>query len=443
MNWTKYLPATIRGKIEHRPNLLKILINAGWLFFDRILRMGMGLVVGVWVARYLGADQFGLLNYAYAIVALFSAIATLGLNNIVVRDIVNHSAEEKNTLGTAFFLQLIGGFLGFFLATVTVWFLRPDDSNVLSTVAIIAFSLVFKSTDVVRYWFEAKVQSKYVVWVENIAFVVFSLVKVFLILSGAPFIYFVWVVFAESFMVAALLLMVYASKNNSPFNWRFHYVRAKSLLLDSWPLILSGLATMLYMRIDQVMLGQMLGDKSVGLYSAAARISEVWYFIPMALVSSVFPGIVKLKKDNEGLYFSRLQKLYDFLIPLAIFVAVVISFFSGFIMEKLYGGGYSGAESILSIQVWAGVFVTMGVARGPWVIAEGLQRYTYRYIGIAMVVNIVGNSLLIPMYGPTGAAISSIMAQATTAMVAPCLFKETRVSVRMFLKSINIFKRFI
>lgn len=435
--WLRFLPASLRARIEHRSNLLKILNNTGWLFFDKVLRMGMGLLVGVWVARYLGPEKFGLFNYATAIVALFTAVATLGLNNIVVRDLVKNPENASTTMGTAFLLQLVGGVLAFILALIAVTVMRPDDTTARVIVAIFGFAMVFKATDVVRYWFESKVQSKYTVLVENAVFLVFAAIKVILVLTAAPLITFVWIVLAEAALVALLLLAVYMQQGHALRSWRYQYIRAKSLLSDSWPLILSGLAAMVYMRTDQIMLGQILGDDAVGVYSAAARISEVWYFIPISIVSSVFPEIVRLKATNEALYLSRLQTLYDAMIALAVFMAIIVTLLSPTIINILYGENYSNSASILSIQIWAGVFVTMGISRGPWVIAEGLQGYTYRYIALAMAVNIACNTMLIPQYGPIGASISSVIAQATTAIIAPSLFSRTRVSVKMLLKSTN------
>lgn len=438
--WIRYLPAPLRAKIEHRPNLQKILGNTGWLFADKILRMGMGLLVGVWVARYLGPEQFGLFNYATAIVALFTAIATLGLNNIVVRDLVKHPEDADATLGTACMLQLIGGILATGAAVVAVSLMRPDDVTFRLMVAIVGSAMVFKASDVIRYWFEARVQSKYTVWLENAGFLVFAAVKVVLILAKAPLLAFVWVVLAEAALVAVLLLFVYTQQGNRLSTWRYHYAHAKSLLQDSWPLILSGLATMLYMRLDQIMLGQMLGDAAVGVYSAASRISEIWYFIPIAIVNSVLPGIIRLKSIDQKKYIQKIQKLYDLLIGFSILVAITITFLAPFIIHILYGRNYSESATILSIQIWAGVFVTMGVARGPWVISEHLQKYTYRYIGLAMLVNVISNIILIPKFGPIGASISSIAAQATTALIAPSFFKSTRVSVGMLLKSLNPYR---
>ena len=426
--WLQYLPAFVREKIEHRPNVLKVLSNTGWLFFDKILRMGVGLLVGVWIARYLGPEQFGLLNFAMAIIGLFTAIATLGLNNIVVRDLVLLKSPKliSETLGTAFVLQVIGGGLACAIAVVAVIVMKPEDSLVRLIVTILGSSMVFKATEVIKYWFEAAIQSKYTVWVEVSAFLVFAAVKVGLILNAAPLIYFVWAMFLEAALVAILLMAFYISQGAKLTDWIFRLSRVKSLMHDAWPLILSGLAAMLYMRIDQIMLGQMLGDKSVGVYSAALRLSEVWYFIPIAIAGSVFPSIVEARERDIGLYYSRLKKLFDLMVLMAIAIALPISFSAGMIIRLLYGDGYNESANILVIHVWTGLFVFLGVASSRWFIAEGLQTYTFYRTLAGCLVNVVLNYFWIPLYGAAGAAWASVIAQAVASVFFNAVNLKTR-----------------
>jgi O-antigen/teichoic acid export membrane protein len=435
--WLRFLPASIRNRIQDSQNVQKIIGNVGWLFFDKVLRMGVGLFVGVWVARYLGPERFGIMSYGIAFVGLFSAIGTLGLNGIVVRDLVRNPADKDATLGTAFVLQTLGGLVGTILALVSIEYAKPDDEVLKIIVLILGTAMVFRASDIVKYWFESKVQSKVVVWIENGVFLFMTLVKVFLILNSESLLAFVYVFLVESFLVSSWLFYAYVADGQKIRNLRWQYQRACELLSDSWPLILSGLAVMMYMRIDQIMLGGMLSSEKVGIYAAAARISEVWYFFPTVIVNSLFPSIVDLKKRNDPRYLPTIQLLYDYLISVSLLVALVMTFMSPWVVRSLYGDGYAEAGQVLSIQIWAGVFVTMGIARGPWVLSEGLQRYTHRYIIIALIVNLVANYVLIPIYGLVGAAIGSVMAQATTAVIAPCLFKETRPAVKMFATSLN------
>lgn len=436
--WLKLIPAPLRARIEHRPELQKALTNTGWLFGDQILRMGVGLLVGVWIARYLGPEQFGLLSYAIAFVSLFGAIASLGLNGIIVRDLVKEPDDANTMLGTAFVLQFIGGFLAFGLAIVVIGFARPDDSSAKLMIAVLGFVMVFKSTEVVKYWFESQVQSKYTIWIENGVFLLFAIVKVALILGQASLMAFVWAAFVEGVLVAAGLLGIYAWRGGYLSNWRPHYNRAKTLLKDSWPLILSGMAIMVYMRIDQIMLGQMLGDEAVGIYSAAVRISEVWYFIPTAIVASVFPSIIEARKQSESLYYQQLQKLYDLMVLLALAVAVPMTFLSDWIIELLFGGAYGQAGNVLAIHIWSGLFVFLSVASGKWFVVENLTMLALKRNLYGAALNVILNLVFIPKWGMQGAAMATLISYSVAAYFSDFLLLRTRVVFFQKTKSIAV-----
>lgn len=259
-------PTFVQRRIAHRPNLIKIVDNIGWLFFDKLLRMGVGLLVGVWIARYLGPEQFGLLSFATAFISLFGAIAALGLQRIVVRDIVRNPDCARETLGTAALMQLIGGLLSYLLILVAIAYLRPDDAIVRTIVAILGSMMLLRTSDISVFWFESQVQSKYTVWVQNSVFLVFAAIKVMLILQQAPLIAFVWASLVEAVVAAIILLGAMSQRGPSLAKLRVSAKRAKSLLKDSWPLIFSSIAVSIYAKIDQIMLGEMIGDKAVGIY---------------------------------------------------------------------------------------------------------------------------------------------------------------------------------
>ena len=433
--WLRYLPASLRSRIERRPNLLKILTNVAWLSGDKIVRIGIGLLVGVWVARYLGPQQFGLLSFSMAFVSLFGAIATLGLQGIVVRDIVKTPISASETLGTSFALLLVGGMVSCVLLILIIGILRTDDWLARTTIAILGPTLVLKASESVRYWFESQVQSKYAVWVENAVLLAIASIKIGLILSGAPFILFVWIVLAEALAVAILLFAVYEWTGGRLSAWRPSYDRAKALLKDSWPLILAGLAVMVYMRIDQIMLGQMLDDEAVGIYTVAVRVSELWYFVPMTIVASVFPALVEAKKTSEALYIERLQKLYDLLVKLALAVAIPMTFLSNATVVLLFGQEYAEAGKILAIHIWTALFVFLGVASGKWFLVENRSLLAFQRVFVGMLVNIAVNFMLIPRYGGIGAAVATLLSQAVAALLIDAVHKDTRPMFRMKLKA--------
>jgi PST family polysaccharide transporter len=306
--------------------------------------------------------------------------------------------------------------------------------------------MLFKASEVTAYWFESQVLSKYIVWVQNSVFLVFSAIKVALILSHATLISFAWATMAEALAVALLMCLVFRRCGQRLRQLRVRLLRATTLLKDSWPLMLSGIAIVIYMKIDQIMLGQMVGDEAVGIYSAATRISEVWYFIPMAIVASVFPSILEVKKRSEEQYYARLQKLYDLMVVVSVAVALPMTFLSTPVVVLLFGDAYLAAGTVLALHIWAAVFVFLGVASCKWFLAENRQLLSLQRTVLGAVVNVGLNLWLIPVHGAIGAALATIFSYAIAAFFADLLQKETRRMFSMKVSAMNplaIYKRYI
>jgi len=434
--WLRYLPASLRNRVEHRSNLQAILSNTGWLFADKVLRMGVGLFVGVWIARYLGPEQFGLLNFATAFVALFGAFATLGLDSIVVRELVKNPDRQHELLGTAFVLKLIGAVLALLLAIIAIALMRTDEQLTLWLVALSAAGFIFQSVNVIDFYFQAKVQSKYTVYAANAAFILVTIVKVVLLVSAAPLIAFAWVGLGEVALTSFFLVVAYRANHHNLHEWCYSLNVARELVSYSWPLILSGLAIMIYMRIDQIMIGQMLGDEQVGLFSAAVKISEVWYFIPLAVATSVFPAVIATKKQSETLYIQRLQKLFDLMVILALVLAIPLTLLSDWVVVFLFGETYQNASLVLAIHVWGGVFVFLGVASSHWFLAENLQSLSFYRTLFGAILNVCANFILIPAFGIAGAAVSTLLSQSGASYFFDFSNKKTRGMFWMKTKSI-------
>ena len=411
------------------------------MFAEQLLRMVAGLLVGIWVARYLGPEQFGVFSYAIAFASLFSSIAKLGLDGIVVRDLVREPDQRDLYLGTAFWLKLGGAFvmLG---AVALATQLTSSDRTTNLYILIIASGAIFQSFEVVAFYFQSRVLSKFVSICKMTQLLISSLLKLYFILTGADLICFVLVTLVDQMTLALSLYMAYRYQKLGGFYRHFDMTIVKQFLRDSWPLIFSGLVIMIYMRIDQIMIKEMLGEREVGLYSAAVRISELWYFIPSIITSSLFPSIINAKKISEKLYYTRLQRLYTLMVWLAIAIALPVTFWSDWLVILLYGEAYREAGFVLMIHVWAGVFVFLGVASESWLISENLQRISFYRAFLGAGINVILNLVLIPIYGLIGAAIATVIAQAMAVFVFDSLSKKTRIVFFMKLNTLNIVKIF-
>jgi len=429
------LTSKIKNLRQHN-GFMKYFRNTSWLFAEKILRMVVGLFVRVWVIRYLGPEKFGLLSYAQSFVGLFAAIATLGLDGIVVRELVKHPEKESEIVGTAFLLKVMGAIGVLAILAIAVNFTSNNHfTNIL--IFIIVSATIFQSFNVIDFYFQSKVLSKYVVYANIISLFLSSMVKIALILYKAPLIAFAWVVLFDSFVLSCGY--IYFFLKHSIFNIKnltFKRETAVSLLRDSWPLILSDMVVAVYMKIDQVMIKEMMDAGAVGQYAAAVRISEAWYFIPMVIASSLFPAIINAKKVSEELYYARLQKLYDLMVWMAIAIALPMTFLSNWIVNLLYGSAYNQSGSVLMIHIWAGVFVFLGVASSKWFLSENLQKYSFYRTLAGAIINIILNYILIPKYGIYGAAFATLVSQA----VASYLFNITNKKLRYtFLLQTNAF----
>lgn len=410
MNTVFALPGLIARQLDGHPTLQKVIKNTGWLFAERILRMVVGLFVGSWVTRYLGPEQFGLYTYSASFVALFVPIAALGLDNIVMREVVRDPSRRDEILGTAFFLKLGSGVLVLLATIGGMFFLRPQDSRTLWLAGIIATGMLFRSLDVIDFLFRSHVQVRHVVYWRSMAFLIIALVKVVLILAKADLVTFAWVSLAEMALGAVGLCMAYRMNGYTLSSWRWSGGCAKDLLRDSWPLVFSGVLIMVYMRIDQIMLNDMVGPGAVGVYAAAVQLAEVWYIVPMAIVSSALPAIIEARAVSETLFYARLQTLYRSMAFLGYLVAIPVTLFARDVVALLYGEAFSAAGPMLALLVWAGIFTNLGVARSSFLTTMNWPKLHLATTLMGGLINVGLNFVLIPKYHGMGAVIASIAA---------------------------------
>lgn len=419
--------------------LQKIISNIGWLFGDRILRLGVNLIITAWVARYLQPGQFGLFSYALAFVALVGIFATLsGLDQIVMREIIRDESAKNELIGTAFLLRFGGALISILLSYLAILLFRPNDPLVQLLVIIVSTSLLVESFNVIDLWFQRQVQSRYTVIARNVAFVVMTAVRIILVTQKAPLVAFVCAYVLENTLGAIGLIIAYRANGQSILKWRVSITRAIYLLKECWPLVLSGLAILVYLRIDQVMLGQLADDRAVGIYSVVIRMSEVWYFIPTAIISSVTPSVLETREVSQEHFYGKLQKIFNLMAILAFAIAIPMTFLSTFIVTLIFGQGYAAAGNVLSIHIWAALFVFFGWTKGMWIVAEGETVFALVSTVCGAMMNILLNFWLIPKYQEKGAAIATVLSYGLTDYVFCFIYPPARKLAKIMTKAIML-----
>ena len=415
--------------------------NTSWLLGERALRLTVSLFIGIYVVRYLGPERFGLLSYTLSFVWLFSSLASFGLDDILVRELVKCPEQRNNLLGTVFWLKVCGTLvMGTAIALVLKF--KVEDQQTYWMIALISFGFLFQATNVVDFYFQSQVQSKFAVRAQAIQLILTSLFKIYLVWNQAELIWFAFALMLDQAVVAVLFLLVYHWKIEwFPF-FSFTWTQAKKLMRDAWPLIFAGMVVSVYMKIDQVMLKEMLDVKAVGVYAAAVKLCEAWYLLPTAVMASLFPAVIKARKNSETLYEERVQKLYDLMIWGSVAVALPTTLLADWVILTLYGSDFQEAADVLRIYIWAGVFVSLGVASSKWLVAENLQSYLFYITSLGTVLNISCNFWLIPIYGIKGAALATIISYSTVAYFSLGCFRKTRKTFWTATSSLNVYLAF-
>lgn len=403
------LKAKIIGVMRHT-GFQRYFKNTSWLMLERLLRIMSGLIVGIWVARYLGPHKYGLFSYALAFTAIFGAVAKLGLDGLLVRELVGDYEKRDVYLGTAFWLKVVGAFVAMGLMAIIVPF-TSNDPTTNSYIFIIAVGLIFQSFGVIEFYFQSQVLARLVTFCKVSQLALSAVIKIYLLVNDADLIWFVLVTVFDSVSLALCYIVAYYLRKNPPFYMYFDFGTATRLLKDSWPLIFASIVIIIYMRIDQIMIKAILDEHEVGIYSAAVRLSEAFYFLPVLITASVFPAILNARKTCEGLYKSRLQRLYTFMVWTAIAIALPVTILSEHIVILTFGKEYQESGVVLMIHSWAAIFVFLGVTFDKYLLAENLTKIAFQRTLLGAICNVLLNLWLIPVYGVEGAAWATLISQ--------------------------------
>ncbi len=413
----------------------KYFFNTSWMFLEKIIRNIAALFVGSYVARYLGPSNYGLLNYASSCVFLFSILAHLNLEPILVRELFKGEHKREELLGTAAGLRTLGAFFAFLLILFFLQFSKQDPlANIL--VLIISAGLFFQPFNVIDSYYQAEVTARRVAIAQLIQISIIAIIKIILVLNKAPLINFAIVTVLESMILAAALIITYMTTNKySLKKWCFNTKIAWQLLKSAFPLISAGIAVLLYMRLDQIMIKLMLGNQALGNYSAAISLCECWYFIPMVISNSVFPAILNAKQKNTALYHARIQRLHALMVKIGLFIIIVTIIFGEQFMLLLFGHEFEGGL-ILKVYIGGIIFSFLGVASGKWLLAENYNKIIFYRTLSGLITNVALNLLLIPRLGILGAAFAAVLTMFVVSYFYDLFHRETWISFKMKSKAL-------
>ncbi len=413
----------------------KYISNLNWSFLERVIHIVNVLIVGVLLARYLGPERLGVLTYVQSYIAIFGFLVGLGLDNVAIREIVKYPKKSGEIVGTSLGLMLITFFVVILLVNITSnEFENTEEINLL--IAILSLGMISHVFAIFVYYARAKVNIKSISVTVILSEIVLLIVKIILIEIKAPLLYFVIIDTLNILILSICYTIIYRKSNDSYKSLSFSIPFAKKILKDSWPLMLSSGMIILYMRVDQIMIKEMLTFSELGSYAVSVRISESWYFLPMIITSTLFPMIITAKELGEDEYKLRMNQLFSVTIWIAILMCLVILIYSENIIFILFGEEFSMASEVLQIQAFAGIFVAMGYVNGKWMVAENYTKLSLLRNIYGLIINVVLNLALIPLYGIKGAAISTLVSVLFSSNLLLLFFKSTKEIFIMQNKSI-------
>ena len=409
----------------------RVLSNISWILAGRIFYMALNFIVGLLSARYLGPSSYGLIGYAAAYTTFFTSICSLGIDSIIVKELIDNKKKEGTILGTSITLKLISSTLSL-LTIIGISFIVDHGEPITRMVVFLySMSLLFQTFETIKYWFQSKLQSKYSELTVTVGYVIMSIYKVFLLLTGKNVKWFALSNTIEYISVAIILYLLYKRKGGDKL--AFSWSDGKRILSKSYHFIISGLMVAVYNSTDRFMLKQMLSESEVAYYTTAVTLSGLCTFLLGAIIQSVTPVIMEEFKKSKDVYMKRNKQLYAVIFYISVFFSIFIFIFSKLIINILFGKNYYASISPLRVLTWYTAFSYLGVARNPWIVCENKQKYLkYIYVSCALF-NVLLNYLMIPVWNATGAAVASLLTQIATILIFPLFIKELRPNVKLMV----------
>lgn len=416
--------------------------NASWIIGAKVYQMAVNLVISMLTARFLGPANFGLINYAASYVALFTSLCTLGINNVIVNELINNRNLQGRLLGSSITMRLASSLLSLVTILALAWGLNPDEPLTRQVVLIYSTTLIFQCFDTLNYWYQSNLMSKVSSRIAIVGYTAGAIYKTVLLILGKDVRWFAFSHALECAFVAVLLVVFYSREmgGTQPLCWSRPH--EKTLLRKSYHYILSGLMIAVYGQMDRIMLKEMLGETSVGYYSAAYTVCTAWPFVLAAIIDSARPIILEEYKAGSSMYETHIIRLYSAIVYISLAVGLVMTVFSKPVILLLYGREYLPAWGALCILCWFAAFSYLGGARSVYTVPQGKQKYEKYLAAAGAVCNLILNAILIPVWGINGAAFATLITQIFTNVVMGFFIPAIRENNILILKSLAVWRHF-
>lgn len=409
--------------------------NAKWIIICKIAQSILQLIVGMISARYLGPSNYGLISYAGSVVAFALPLMKLGFDAILVHELVENPDKEGEIMGTSLLLNLFSSVLCMGGVAAFASVANFGETETIIVCVLYSVSIFFAALEMIQYWFQYKLLSKYSSIVMLLAYVVVSAYKIFLLATQRSVYWFALSHSVEYGAIAVLLFVFYFRKGGKAFS--FSFARAKKMLSKSKHYIFAALMIVVIQNTDHIMLTKMIGEAENGYYAAAITCAGMPQFILTAIVDSFRPMILSSKKQNELEYKNNVSRLYSIIIYLSFAQSLVFTIFAPIIINIMYGVEFAAAIPVLQILTWYCAFSYMGSIRNMWMLAENKQKLLPIINFCGMISNIILNTVMIPFWGAIGAAAASFLTQVFTNLILGFIWKPLRDNNCLLLKSLH------
>lgn len=410
----------------------KFATNAFWIMVGRIFQIVLTFVTTMFVTRYLGPTQYGQITIAFSYVALFIPIANLGLNDIIVKELIEHRDRNDEIIGTTIVIRTIASIISMIVIFIIVKII--SNNPILPYLALLqSVSLVFQSYECIVYFYQSKLLSKKTGVIYVISYTLTSIFRIICLFLNKDVKWFAFAVSLDYIVIASLLLVTYFKDGNKI---KFSKNILKTLIRKSSPYLFSGILTVISGKADTIILGNFMDETTVGYYASATTICNAWPFVLIAIIDSASPIIISLYKENKELYKLRIKQLYASIFYIGVLVAIVFTVFSKLIISLIYGEAYLAASVPLKIASWSTIFSYFGVARFIWAQCENKQSNERKIALFGMIFNVVSNLIMINIFGINGAAITLLLTQLFMNFIVLFFIKDTRENAKLILNAI-------